>query len=234
MGGTDNEAAEEAAEEFRALLRGLPVRDGGELPAFDPATAPEEPLPLFRRWLREAAEAGVPGPHTMTLATADADGRPSLRTVMLHDADDRGWHFGTHRTSRKGRELAAHPYAALGFHWTAPGRQVRIGGRVTAADPAESAADLRGRSPAALTAALAGAGRQSEVLGSYEELERAFEAARDRVEREPDATAPSWTLYVLVADEVEFYQEEERRRHVRLRYRRAAESGDWRRELLWP
>ncbi|MGY0059297.1 pyridoxine/pyridoxamine 5'-phosphate oxidase [Streptomyces sp. LZ34] len=225
---------DEAAEEFRELLRGLRVHDAGELPAFDPEQAPDEPLSLFRRWLREAAEAGVPGPHTMTLATADADGRPSVRTVMLHDADARGWHFGTHRTSRKGRELAVCPYAALGFHWTAVGRQVRIGGRVTPADPEESAADLRARSPAALTAALAGGGRQSEALGSYEELEQAFEAARERVAREPDATAPSWTLYVLAADEVEFYQEEEHRRHVRLRYRRAAESGVWRRELLWP
>ncbi|MDW6060623.1 pyridoxal 5'-phosphate synthase [Streptomyces sp. FXJ1.4098] len=228
---------DEAAEEFRELLHGLRVHDVGELPAFDPGQAPDEPLSLFRRWLREAAEAGVPGPHTMMLATADADGRPSARTVMLHDVDARGWHFGTHRTSRKGRELAAQPYAALGFHWTAVGRQVRIGGRVTAAGPEESAADLHGRSPAALTAALAGGGRQSEVLGSYEELERAFESARERVEREPDATVPSWTLYVLAADEVEFYQEEEHRRHVRLRYRRAAEEdegGGWRRELLWP
>ncbi|MFK4182677.1 pyridoxal 5'-phosphate synthase [Streptomyces sparsogenes] len=232
MGGSDDKAA----EEFRALLRGLRVRESGALPALDPAAAPDEPLPLFRRWLREAAEAGVPGPHTMMLATADAEGRPSVRTVMLHDADEQGWHFGTHRTSRKGRELAARPYAALGFHWTEQGRQVRIGGRVTAAGPEESAADLRGRSPAALTAALAGGGRQSEVLGSFEELVRAFAAARERVEREPDATAPSWTLYVLAADEVEFYQEEERRRHVRLCYRRAGEGegGGWRRELLWP
>jgi pyridoxamine 5'-phosphate oxidase len=226
---------EDEDEAFRGLLRGLRVPHAGELSVFDPAMAPDSPLPLFRRWLREAVEADEPGPHTMTLATAGADCRPSLRTVMLHDADQRGWHFGTHRTSRKGRELAARPYASLGFHWMRLGRQVRVGGRVTEAGPEESAADLRGRSPAALAAALAGAGRQSEVLGSYEELVRAFEEAYERAEREPDAPAPTWTLYVLDADEIEFYQEEARRRHVRLRYRRAGdERGGWRRELLWP
>ncbi|MEU9966549.1 pyridoxine/pyridoxamine 5'-phosphate oxidase [Streptomyces malaysiensis] len=226
---------QDEAEAFRALLRGLRVPHAGDLPVFDPDTAPDAPLPLFRRWLREAAESGEPGPHTMTLATAGADGRPSQRTVMLHDADERGWHFGTHRTSRKGRELTENPYASLAFHWMRPGRQVRVSGRVREAGPEASAADLRGRSPAALAAALAGSGRQSETLGSYDELLRAFEAAYERAGREPDATAPTWTLYVLEADEVEFYQEEARRRHVRVRYLRAPEEpGGWRRELLWP
>ncbi|MET7932640.1 pyridoxal 5'-phosphate synthase [Streptomyces sp. NPDC005322] len=222
-------------EAFRRLLRSQRVPHAGELPVFDPAMAPDAPLPLFRQWFREAVESEEPGPHTMMLATAGADCRPSQRTVMLHDADERGWHFGTHRTSRKGRELAERPYASLAFHWMRTGRQVRIAGRVTEAGPEESAADLRGRSPAALAAALAGAGRQSEVLGSYEELLRDFEAAYERAEREPEASAPTWTLYVLAAEEVEFYQEEARRRHVRLRYHRApGERDGWHRELLWP
>ncbi|MFI0815063.1 pyridoxal 5'-phosphate synthase [Streptomyces sp. NPDC021098] len=236
-GHTADDTADDASDDqgFRELLRGLRVPHADPLPVFDPAHAPDAPLPLFRRWLREAAEGGEPGPHTMMLATAGADGRPSVRTVMLHDADAHGWHFGTHRTSRKGRELAMRPYASLGFHWMRTGRQVRISGLVTEAGPEESAADLRGRSPAALAAALAGAGRQSAVLGSPEELERAFEDAYERAGREPDATSPSWTLYVVEPDEVEFYQEEPRRRHVRLRYRRAPEErGGWRRELLWP
>ena len=94
----DADAAD--ARAFRELLRGLRVWDV-ELPSFDPATAPDEPLPLFRQWLREAAEAGVPEPHTMTLATADASGDPSVRTLMLHDADEQGWHFASHRGSRR-------------------------------------------------------------------------------------------------------------------------------------
>ncbi|MFG2139441.1 pyridoxal 5'-phosphate synthase [Streptomyces sp. NPDC048650] len=217
------------ARAFRDLLRGLRVWETA-LPSFDPAQAPDDPLPLFRRWLREAAEAGVPEPHTMTLATADAAGDPSVRTLMLHDADERGWHFGSHHGSRKGRELAARPRAALGFYWPAVGRQVRVRGPVTAAGPDESAADLHRRSPGALAAALVG--RQSEVLGSVEELARASQAAWERALREPDAPAPSWTLYVLRAEEVEFFQGDAQRRHVRLNYRRT--GGSWERELLWP
>ncbi|MFD8965065.1 pyridoxal 5'-phosphate synthase [Streptomyces sp. NPDC059568] len=200
------------------------------LPVFDPATAPEEPLPLFRRWFTEAVAAGQPEPHTMTLATADEHGRPDVRTLMLHDADSRGWHFATHATSRKGRQLAARPEAALGFYWPARARAVRIRGTVHSAGREESVADLRVRSTGALASALVG--RQSEVLGSAEELARASEAAWERARREPDAEAASWTAYVLVPDEVEFFQGDARRRHVRLRYRR--EGGGWVRELLWP
>ncbi|MBT2387200.1 pyridoxal 5'-phosphate synthase [Streptomyces sp. ISL-11] len=215
---------------FHAVLRSLRVWDT-ELPRFDPDAAPTEPLPLFRRWLCEAAAAGSPEPHTMNLATADAAGRPSVRTVMLHDADERGWHFATHRTSRKGRELAVRPDAALSFYWPAVGRQVRVRGTVTAADAAESRADLAARSTGALAAALVG--RQSEALGSYEELERASRAAWERARREPDAPVDSWTLYVLEADEVEFFQGDAERRHVRLDYRRTG-SGAWVTGLLWP
>ncbi|MGW7575832.1 pyridoxine/pyridoxamine 5'-phosphate oxidase [Streptomyces sp. NPDC054765] len=217
------------AQAFRELLRGLRVWDV-ELPRFDPAAAPDEPLPLFRQWLRAAAEAGVPEPHTMTLATADAAGAPSVRTLMLHDADERGWHFASHHGSRKGRELAERPRAALGFYWAGVGRQVRVRGTVAAAGPEESAADLHRRSTGALAAALVG--RQSEVLGSSSELARASDAAWERARREPQAPVPSWTLYVLRADEVEFFQGDARRRHVRLNYR--CEGGRWVKELLWP
>ncbi|MEU1675770.1 pyridoxal 5'-phosphate synthase [Streptomyces roseifaciens] len=219
-------------QKFHDLLRSLPVWDT-ELPHFDPASAPADPLPLFQQWLIDAAGAGTPEPHTMTLATADATGRPSVRTLMLHDADEHGWHFATHRTSRKGRELAARPEAALGFYWPAVGRQVRIQGTVTAAGAAESRADLARRSTGALAAALVG--RQSEVLASYEELERASDAAWERARREPDAPVGSWTLYVLEAQEVEFFQGDARRRHVRLNYRRRPPAeGGWTTELLWP
>ncbi|WP_030986261.1 pyridoxine/pyridoxamine 5'-phosphate oxidase [Streptomyces sp. NRRL S-1813] len=223
----DADAAD--ARAFRELLRGLRVWDV-ELPSFDPATAPDEPLPLFRQWLREAAEAGVPEPHTMTLATADASGDPSVRTLMLHDADEQGWHFASHRGSRKGRELAVRPRAALGFYWAGVGRQVRVRGSVTAAGPEESAADLHRRSTGALAAGLVG--RQSEVLGSAKELARASDAAWERARREPEAPVPSWTLYVLCAEEVEFFQGDARRRHIRLNYR--YEGGRWVQELLWP
>ncbi|KND45829.1 MULTISPECIES: pyridoxine/pyridoxamine 5'-phosphate oxidase [Streptomyces] len=214
------------------ILRGLRVWDPqvSALPLFDPAAAPAEPVPLFAAWFGEVVAAGEVEPHTMSLATADAEGRPDVRTVMLHDVDARGWHFASHAGSRKGRHLAARPYASLGFYWPLLGRQVRVRGRVTV-EPAEVAhADLHARSTGALAAALVG--HQSEALPSYAELERASEAAWERARREPDVAVPSWTAYVVEPDEVEFFQGDARRRHVRLDYRR--ESGGWIKELLWP
>lgn len=109
-----------------------------DLPPFDPATAPAEPLPLFTTWFAQAVAAGQPEPHTMSLATSDAEGRPDVRIVMLHGADADGWAFATHATSRKGGQLAARPHAALVFYWPVLGRQVRVRGPVTAAPATES------------------------------------------------------------------------------------------------
>ncbi|TXS55641.1 pyridoxal 5'-phosphate synthase [Streptomyces sp. t39] len=228
---SDHDSARQ--REFDALLRTRRVWDLPELPAFDPDTAPGEPLPLFHRWFADAVAAGQPEPHTTTLATVDDRGRPDARTLMLHGADERGWHFASHATSAKGRQLAARPQAALHFYWPALARQIRLRGTVTAGSSAEGQADLHARSTGALAAALTG--RQSEVLGSRSELARASQAAWDRAAAEPGAPVPGWTLYVLRPEEAEFFQGDERRRHVRLRYRRSDEgTGDWLRELLWP
>ncbi|MGW4030630.1 pyridoxine/pyridoxamine 5'-phosphate oxidase [Streptomyces sp. NPDC004838] len=217
---------------FRELLHAQRVWDT-DLPAFDPAGAPDAPLPLFHRWFAEAVAAGQPELHTMTLATVDERSRPDVRTLMLHDADERGWHFASHSTSAKGRQLAARPEAALGFYWAAQGRQIRVRGTVAAAGAAESLADLRARSTGALAAALTG--RQSEVLGSREELAEASRAAWERARAEPDAPVETWTRYVLEPREVEYFQGDAERRHVRLRYRRRpADHDGWVREMLWP
>ncbi|MBT3154747.1 pyridoxamine 5'-phosphate oxidase [Streptomyces sp. CHD11] len=218
--------------DLHELLRSLRVWDPAHttLPPFDPGTAPAAPLPLFARWLAEAAAAGQPEPHTMSLATSDAEGLPDARIVMLHGADESGWSFATHAHSRKGGQLTARPYAALVFYWPVLGRQVRVRGPVTVASAGEARADLHARSPGALAAALTG--RQSAVLGSAEELARASEEAWQRARREPRTPVPSWTLYRLRPDEVEFFQGEAHRRHVRLRYRR--EDGAWAGETLWP
>jgi pyridoxamine 5'-phosphate oxidase len=214
---------------FRELLHAQRVWDV-DLPAFDPGTAPADPVTLFHTWFAEAVAAGQTEPHTMTLATVDPRDRPDVRTLMLHDADERGWHFATHATSAKGRQLAARPYAALGFYWPVQGRQVRVRGPVGTASRQESQADLRARSTGALASALTGS--QSEVLASYEDLVRASRAAWERALDEPDAEAGTWTRYVVEPHEVEFFQGDAQRRHVRLRYRR--EGAAWTRELLWP
>jgi pyridoxamine 5'-phosphate oxidase len=215
-----------------ALLRSLRVWDAGTttLAAFDPDTAPPTPLPLFTEWFADAVAAGQPEPHTMSLATVDEAGLPDVRIVMLHGADADGWAFATHRTSRKGRALTAQPHAALAFYWPVLGRQIRLRGPVTAAPSAESQADLHARSTGALAAALTG--HQSDDLPSLDELRRASKAAWDRAHANPSEPSPTWTLYRLHPDSVEFFQGDPDRRHVRLEYRNTGTG--WSRGLLWP
>ncbi|MEU7022107.1 pyridoxal 5'-phosphate synthase [Streptomyces sp. NPDC046203] len=226
----------DAERRFHEALRTLRVWDT-LLPGFDPADAPDDPVALFHTWFTGAVDAGAVEPHTLSLATVDQDGRPDIRTVMLHGADARGWHFASHAGSAKGRQLADRPEAALGFYWPAQGRQVRVRGPVTTGSREDAYADLHARTPGALASALVG--HQSEILGSLDTLAWASAAAWDRALREPEAHAESWTLYVVEPTEVEFFQGDERRRHVRLRYRRAdggdeGNGGGWVRELLWP
>ncbi|MFG2886895.1 pyridoxal 5'-phosphate synthase [Streptomyces sp. NPDC048297] len=221
-----------AHTDLHDLLRTLRVwaPEVTRLPPFVPQTAPPTPLPLFTSWFAEAVEAGQPEPHTMSLATTDAEGNPDVRIVMLHGADADGWSFATHATSRKGRALAAHPYAALAFYWPVLGRQVRVRGPVTSAPAKESQADLRARSTGALAAALTG--RQSEDLPSLDDLREASATAWERARQNPTEPSPTWTLYRLRPETVEFFQGDPERRHVRLEYRRT-EFG-WTRTLLWP
>ncbi|CAL9451093.1 pyridoxine/pyridoxamine 5'-phosphate oxidase [Streptomyces sp. enrichment culture] len=216
---------------FDAALRALPVWDT-ELPAFDPADAPDDPLELFRAWFLDAAAAGQAEPHAAQLATAGADGLPDVRTVMLHGADERGWRFASHATSAKGRQLAARPYAALHFYWPLRARQIRLRGPVETGTADEAYEDLRARTTGALAAALTG--RQSEPLASTRDLAEASEAAWERAASDPAAHAPTWTVYRLVPQEAEFFQGDARRRHVRLRYRRPSPTAPWTRGLLWP
>ncbi|MDQ1018501.1 pyridoxine/pyridoxamine 5'-phosphate oxidase [Streptomyces afghaniensis] len=220
------------ATDLHELLRSLRVWDPQvtQLLPFDPTTAPATPLPLFTEWFAAAVAAGQTEPHTVSLATSDESGLPDVRIVMLHGADETGWSFASHAGSRKGRHLGARPYAALCFYWPVLGRQVRVRGPVSSAPSEEAQGDLHARSTGALAAALTG--RQSEILGSVEEMARASEAAWERARSEPEAPVASWTLYRLRPDEVEFFQGDAARRHIRLRYR-STDAG-WTRELLWP
>ncbi|MEU2426539.1 pyridoxal 5'-phosphate synthase [Streptomyces sp. NPDC007851] len=222
-----------AATDLHTLLKSLRVwsPENTELRPFDPAAAPDAPLPLFTTWFAEAVAAGQPEPHTVSLATTDAAGRADARIVMLHGADAGGWSFASHVTSRKGHQLNARPYAALVFYWPVLGRQVRLRGPVTAAPSEESQADLHARSTGALAAALTGL--QSGVLSSLKELREASEAAWERARTDPAALSPTWTLYHLRPEEAEFFQGDPDRRHVRLRYA-AQPDGTWQRQLLWP
>ncbi|WNV88051.1 pyridoxal 5'-phosphate synthase [Umezawaea sp. Da 62-37] len=211
------------------LLRSLPSL-AGPLPSFDPDTAPDDPDVLFEAWLRDAVAAGLTEPHSMTLSTVDPTGRPSARVLILKNLDGGLWQFASGSGSRKGKELADTPWAALTFYWPALGRQVRVRGAVTAANAEDSARDYLGRSPSARAAALLG--RQSDVLRDPRERERQLADAAELIRRDPAFVAPEWTLYGVRADEVEFWQGDQQRNHTRLRYTRT--GGTWTTDLLWP
>lgn len=214
---------------IRDLLRAIPVF-ARPLPSFDPESAPEEPADLFRAWLTEALDAGVDEPHAVTLCTVDADGRPDARVLILKDLDEAGWHFATSSVSAKGRQLVGNPGVALAFYWREQGRQVRVRGTARAADHETSRRDFLARPEGSRIATLAG--RQSDVLSDRAALDRELAAVRARVAVDPELVAETHTVYTVATDTVEFWQGDQDRRHVRLRYRRA--DGGWRRELLWP
>lgn len=215
--------------DLRELLRGLDVFSG-DLPDFDIDAAPADPRELFTDWLLDAVRAGVREPHAMTLSTVGADGDPSARVLIVKDISPDGWHFAADAGSRKGRELTAHPAAALTFYWAPLARQVRVRGRVGAGRGDASAADFLARSPGARAETLLGL--QSTPLPDLATRDAAVREAAGRVDREPHLVAPGWTLYTLRPDSVEFWQGDRERRHTRIEYTRADEG--WKRCLLWP
>jgi len=218
------------AETMREILRGLQVFPA-EMPAFDVKAAPADPVTLFLGWLSDAASDKILGPHTMTLATADAAGRVSSRVLICKDVEESGrWYFASDAASGKGRDLAANPQAAASFFWPQHGRQIRIRGVAAPAGAEASAADFLARPPDSRAAALIG--HQSQPLNDPAELDEAFRQSRAEIDADPGLVGPGWTLYALTAAEVEFWQADHQRRHLRLRYQRTANG--WARQLLWP
>jgi pyridoxamine 5'-phosphate oxidase len=189
-----------------------------------------DPIRQFEAWLAEAVAAGMPEPSAMTLATATPDGAVSARIVLLRGLDRRGFTLYTNYDSRKGRDLAANPRAALVFHWVPMQRQVRVEGAVERVSPEESAAYFRTRPRGSRIGAWASP--QSEVIPSREDLER--EWARVDADHPGDDVPlpPFWGGFRVVPEVVEFWQGRPSRLHDRLRYRR---SGDvWVLERLAP
>ncbi|HJP78438.1 MAG TPA: pyridoxal 5'-phosphate synthase [Pseudonocardiaceae bacterium] len=210
-------------------LRGIPVFT--RLPrTFDTESLPADPQALFTSWLREALAEGVAEPHAMVLSTVDAHGQPDARALILKDVDERGWWFASSADSPKGIQLAKHAFAALTFYWPGVGRQVRVRGLVGVADAEVNARDFLARAPGGRAEALVG--HQSEPLADLTELRTAFEAAKARVEADPGLVAESWTRYVVQPGEVQFFQGNAERQHIRVRYT-SSEYG-WDHTLLWP
>ena len=192
--------------------------------------AAADPIEQFRTWLSAALAEGIPEPNAMVVATADADARPSARTVLLKGVDDRGFAFFTNRLSRKARELAGTPAAAAVFPWITIRRQVTVRGAVVQIDDAESDAYFATRPRGSQLAAWAS--EQSAVLDARETLEAQLRAVEERFGDEPVPRPAHWGGYRIVPDEVEFWQGRPDRLHDRLRYART--SHGWTRERLWP
>jgi pyridoxamine 5'-phosphate oxidase len=192
-----------------------------------------DPLEQFERWFGEARDAGLPLPEAMTLATATRDGKPSARMVLLKEHGPDGFVFFTGTESRKGRELAGNPQAALIFYWHPLGRQVRVEGTVEPLGRNESEAYFRTRPLGSRLAA--SASRQSEVVESREALDAGYAAAQAA---HPDGEVPlppAWGGYRLRPSVIELWQHRQNRLHDRLRYSKSSSSASsWTLERLFP
>lgn len=192
--------------------------------------AAASPMAQYERWVAEARAAGEPHPNVAVLATATPDGRPSARAVVLDRIDGRGVTFHTSYSSRKGRELAANPVAALCSVWPHVGRQVRLEGRVRHLPARESDAYWQ-RLPAELRL-VAAASPQSEPIADRGVLE---DAVRQLAAVHPDGDVPRpahWGGYLVVPVVVEFWEERSDGLHHRVRW--THQGGGWKAELLAP
>jgi len=189
------------------------------------------PFRQFTSWFEDAARAGLRAPEAAAVATATADGAPSVRMVLVKRADESGFVFYSNYESRKGRELAANPRAALLFHWDLLGRQVRIEGRVERTTPAESAAYIRRRERGSRLSALASP--QSRTIDSREALEERVAELAAEYEGMELPLPDGWGGFRLTPETFEFWQNRDDRLHDRLRYS-ADGNGGWRLARLAP
>jgi pyridoxamine 5'-phosphate oxidase len=187
-------------------------------------------LEQFRTWFAEAQAAGVDQPEAMTLATANADGEPAARVVLLRGVDERGFAFYTNLQSPKGRDLGVRPRAALVFHWKEVTRQVRVTGAVTRVPDAEAAAYYAARPLGSRLGAWASP--QSEVIEDRAVLERLVREVESRFGDAEPPLPPFWGGFVVAVETLELWQSRESRLHDRVRYGRVGD--EWFVERLAP
>jgi pyridoxamine 5'-phosphate oxidase len=189
------------------------------------------PLELVAEWYGEAVANGLPEPSAMALATATPDGTPSVRFVLMKGVDDSGVQFFTNYESRKGRELAQNPRAALAMFWQPLQRQVRLEGRVEVLEAAESDAYFATRARGSRIGAWASL--QSRAIPDREWLEARVAETEARFPGDDVPRPPYWGGYRLLPDAVELWQGRPSRLHERRQFVRG-QGGEWTEELLSP
>jgi pyridoxamine 5'-phosphate oxidase len=191
-----------------------------------------DPLRQFELWFEQAQATGMPMPEAAALATASVEGAPSVRMVLVKDFDQRGFVFFSNYTGRKGLELAANPHAALLFHWSALGRQMRIEGPVERTSADETAAYVRSRPRRSQLSALASP--QSQAIVGREVLERRVADLEERYGADELPLPSDWGGFRVAAQSFELWQQRDDRLHDRLRYRRDEDASLWVIERLAP
>jgi pyridoxamine 5'-phosphate oxidase len=205
------------------------LRKDYSLKSLDERDVDPDPLAQFGKWLDEAIRAEALEPTAMNLSTVDARGRPAGRIMLLKGVDDRGFVFFSNYGSRKGRDLAAHPSAALTFLWKELERQVRVEGAIEKVDAAESDAYYEVRPLGSRIGAWASP--QSDVVESRLWLESRVEEFSAKFGEHPPRP-PHWGGYRVIPDALEFWQGRQSRLHDRIAYR--LENGKWARSRLAP
>ena len=193
----------------------------------------DDPINLFRAWLAEAEGSEPNDANAMTLATIDPDGRPSARIVLLKDVDEKGgFTFHTNSLSRKGAALAAHPVAALVFHWKSLRRQVRVEGEIAAAPTKESDDYFATRGRESQISAWAS--QQSQPLDSRDTLLSRQAQMIEKFDGEAVTRPPHWHGFRLTPRRIELWSDGANRLHHRRLFTREEADGDWTEGLLYP